>query len=150
MNQGDTVEAEVVDVRDNGLYIRAEGLDGFLNIIELGWEPGPVHPTDFAEIGQTIAVYVYAVTETGFYASLRALDPSGDPFRDLSLYQPGARHRGRVWGLRTYGVFVRLESGAVGLVATHGKQPTHTIGDRMEVEVVSFAAATKQLALRLA
>ena len=148
VKSGHTIQAEVVDVRDNGLYLRAEGRDGFVNVTELGWAPGPVRPSAYARVGETIDVFVYAVTETGFHASLKALDPAGDPFRDLSVYEVGTVHRGTVRSVASWGVFVLLESGAVGRIATDQGSFGLSPGDRVQVAIVSFDPPTRRLELR--
>ena len=149
LKTSETTLAEVIDVRDNGLYLRADGRDGFINVTELTWAPGPVVPSCFAKVGDTIAVHVYAVTESAFYASLKALNPQGDPFRDLSIYSEGAVHRGHVWAIRAYGVHVLLESGAIGLLPSQTQTHAPRIGDPVEVEVVSFDATMRQLVIRV-
>ncbi len=149
MKPGEPAHAVVIDVRDNGLYLRADGRDGFINVTELTWAPGPVLPSSFAKVGDTIAVHVYAVTESGFYASLKALNPTGDPFRDLSIYSEGAVHRGQVWAIRAYGVHVLLESGAIGLLQSQTQTHALRIGDPVEVEIVSFDATMRQLVIRV-
>ena len=149
MKPGDTIVAEVDDVRPNGLTLRAEGQTGFINVTNLSWEQQTIDPHAFAKRGETIRVKVYAVTEQGFYASLKALHPENDPFVDLAAYQPGRSHRGVVTGVRRFGTFVRLETAAVGRIEHDPSAASRSLGDTIDVEVVSFDPETTKLELRL-
>jgi len=149
VKEGDVITAEVVDVQANGLYLRAEDLSGFVNVLSLTWRPARVDPHDFAKVGDQLRVKVSAVTETGFYASLKALYPAGDPFADVTLYNLGVRHTGRVHLVRPFGVFVELETGAIGLIASAILPRELRVGEEVQVEVLAFDGDPNKLQLKL-
>ena len=146
VEEGSVISALVEHVKDNGIYLDGDGQKGFINLTEMTWDPGRVDPHRYASAGQTIQVKVYAVTKTGFYASLKALTPDSDPFRDLDVYNPGRDHTGEVTMVRPFGAFVRLASGAVGRIS----QPADlAVGDLVAVTIASFDVALRKVELTL-
>ena len=146
---GDTIVAEVDDIKPNGLYLRAQGQTGFINVTNLSWEQQAIDPHAFGKRGESLRVKVYAVSDHGFLASLKALHPENDPFVDLDVYQPGQRHRGVVTSVRRFGTFVRLDTAAVGRIERDPAASTRSLGEQVEVEVVAFDLETTKHELRL-
>ena len=148
MRQGDVIEAVIAEARDNGLWLEAEGRKGFVNVTEIDWVVSGLHPRTRFRAGERLRVKVYAVTADLFYASLKALDPRGDPHAGDRL-AVGSRHTGVVDSVRAFGVFVRLDSGPIGRMARgQGTDEAPAPGAPVEVEVVSFDPASKKLELQ--
>lgn len=155
MREGDVVRARVVSIEENGIYLEAEGVSGYVNVTEASWDPTlrydeVVQEGDFVDVlvhGITaIAPWLHSASESesvGFYASLKALDPRGDPYAQEFIL--GSRHVGRVWKRADYGIFVRLECRAVGLVRDNTLP--WAIGDHVEVEVAYWDKAIHRLEL---
>lgn len=148
MREGDVVRARVVSIRENGIYLEAEGVSGYVKVTEASWDP-TVRYDEVVQEGDFVDVLVRGITavapwlheSNGFYASLKALDPRGDPYAQEFVL--GSRHEGRVWKLADYGIFVRLESRAVGLI--RDKTLPLAIGDHVEVEVAYWDRAIPRL-----
>lgn len=123
MRPGDRVLAQVVDVRDNGIYLTCEGYSGLVNVTELRWDARTsADPFAYASIGDRLEVVVTGVGERCFGASLKRLDPGGDPWRHPKL-RPGARLRARLEPPRSWGQFVALEIGEYALLRTPASDP---------------------------
>lgn len=151
MREGDVIEAEVVDVKDNGLYLRHEGLPGFVNVTHLTWSAtGPFLPSAHATPGEKVKVRVYAVSAERFYASLKDLHPEQDPWRDPSAYAVGTVHRGVVQKVVPFGALVLLDAGAIGLLEPEQGAPRLELGQELDVIVVSLDLALKKIGLRRA
>jgi ribosomal protein S1 len=105
-----------------------------------------VDPRSFGKVGDLIKVKVYAVTDTGFYASLRDTERGGDPYAQESEYSIGTRHDAFIETVKPFGAFARLSTGALGLVRNAAS--VLAPGDRLRVEVVSFDRKLKKLELR--
>ena len=147
--KGDTVRAEVLDVKDNGIYLRYDGVDGFINATQITWKQGRVDPRACAKSGDRIDVRVYAVTADRFYGSIKELYPEDNPWKDPDLYLPASRHHGFVCGLTSFGAFIELDRGAVGympLQEAHGL----TAGERVDVTVVSVDPRMRKIELKRA
>lgn len=150
MRKGDVVRARVVAIKENGVYLEKGDLSGYINVTQLSWEPG-TKPEEVAQEGEFLDVLVDHITTAapwlpegashGFYASLKALDPRGDPYAEEFVL--GARHEGRVWKRADYGFFVRLESRAIGLI--RDKTLPLAVGDPIEVEVAYWDKAIRRL-----
>lgn len=111
----DVVSARVTAVHPHGLDIEARGRPGFVQPIELSWDPR-VSARDVASVGDTVTVRVYAVTDARFYASIKRARPDLDPWCDPERFAVGTRHRGRVDTVHDWGAFVEIAPLVVGLV----------------------------------
>jgi small subunit ribosomal protein S1 len=147
MNQGDIVRAEVTGVRDNGVFLHCEGLDGFVNVTNISWEQGRLDHRNLFRKGELIDVLVYAITENRFYASIKDVYPEANPWRDPGIYAVGTRHIGILRSVVPFGAFVELGVGAVGLLPD---AKTLVEGDQIEVLVVNVDDASKKILLRRA
>lgn len=136
LRKGDVIQAEVVDVKENGLFLCYEGMDGFVNVVNLTWsEIGPFDPSEYARKGDLITVRVYGVLPGCFYASVKDLHPEADPWRDPGRYAEGSRHRGTVHRIASYGAFLLLEGGVVGLLPQGPNLEGLAVGDVVDVVV---------------
>jgi small subunit ribosomal protein S1 len=148
LKQGDTVSADVVDVKENGIYLRYEGIDGFVNVTEMSWKQEPINPHRYATKGERLDVRVYAVTADQFYASIKGLHPEDNPWRDPEAYAVGSRHSGTVGTVATFGAFVDLDRGAAGCLLGTPDEHGLKVGDRVVVEVVAVDPSRRRIELR--
>lgn len=143
LQPGDVVTARVEELRDDGLVLVCGSQLGYLWASELDWRRvRRASPSHFAQRGDWLRVKVTATTETTFLASLRALNPELDPWRDASRYSPGTQHWGRVYGKLGSTALVELESGAVALLL-HAEEVTD--GDWIEIVVTRMDAAAEAI-----
>jgi small subunit ribosomal protein S1 len=149
IKEGDTIKALVVEAKDNGLYLRHEDKDGFINVTNITWKQGRVDPRDHAKAGDHIDALVYAVTPAQFYASIKDLHPEDNPWRDPGAYAPGSLHGGIVRDVKPFGAFIELDGGAVGCVLRPPNEHGLSAGDRVEVEVLAVDPGMKKIDLAL-
>lgn len=88
---------------------------------------------------------VTGVGERCFGASLKRLDPGGDPWRNPKL-RLGARLRARLEPPRSWGQFVALEIGEYALLRTPASDPP---GSEVVVEIVEIDRTNKKLLAEL-
>lgn len=90
MNVGERIVAQVLDIKDNGIFVRHEGLVGIITIVELTWdERTPPNPSDFANPKDTLELLVMSANSTGFHGSLKRLHPEDDPWKHPALKDGG-------------------------------------------------------------
>jgi ribosomal protein S1 len=147
MKQGDTVRADVVEVEDDGIYLRHEDADGFVDVTKITWKQGPVRPQDHPQAGQRLDVLVYAVTPDRFYASLKDLHPEDNPWPDPGVYAIHRLHPGVVRKVTPFGAFIEIEHGPVGLLEGAPRDHRLQPGDRVEVRVVAVDPSAQTIAL---
>jgi ribosomal protein S1 len=110
VREGEVVRARLVAVHSYGLAIEAEGMPGFVQPVELSWDPNAT-PADVGEIGDELDVLVYAITPERFYGSLKQARADLDPWRDPERFRVGLIHRGEVTGILDWGMAVTIAPG---------------------------------------
>ena len=156
LENGAVVEGIVSNIRDYGLFIDLEGIDGLVHITDLSW--GKVgHPSDRYQIGDKITVKVLNFDREKERVSLGIKQLTPDPWsKTLENYPAGTEVSGRVESLKEYGAFVELEEGIRGLIhvselAWTGKikHPSQVlnVGETVEAVVLNLDAAKKRISL---
>jgi small subunit ribosomal protein S1 len=149
IKQGDIVRAEVVDVKENGIYLRHDDAAGFVNVTNITWKHGRVDPSSYAKKGQCVDVIVYAVAADRFYASIKDLHPENNPWKDPSVYAVESHHTGTVRTVAPFGAFVELDAGAVGYLAGTPEWHGLRAGMRVDVDIVAMDPVLQKVELRI-
>jgi small subunit ribosomal protein S1 len=156
LENGAVVEGIVSNIRDYGLFIDLEGIDGLVHITDLSW--GKVgHPSDRYQIGDRITVKVLNFDREKERVSLGIKQLTPDPWsKSLENYPVGARVSGRIESLKEYGAFVELEEGIRGLIhvselAWSGKvkHPSQILNVGQTVEAVVLDLDTEKRRISL-
>jgi predicted RNA-binding protein with RPS1 domain len=140
---GDLVEGTVKSITDFGAFLDLGGIDALLHVSQMAWQHVR-HPSQVVQIGEKLQVRVLEVDESSGRVSVGLKQLSADPWLSAAdKYEVGRLVRGRVSGVKEYGVFVELEPGIFGLlhVSNIFQQPWgHHPGERykldQDVEVV--------------
>jgi len=140
---GDVVEGTVKSITDFGAFLDLGGIDALLHVSQMAWQHVR-HPSQVVQIGEKLTVKVLEVDESSGRVSVGLKQLSADPWLTAAdKYEIGRLVRGRVSGVKEYGVFVELEPGIFGLlhVSNIFAQPWgHHPGERykldQDVEVV--------------
>ncbi len=108
----------MVNLVNYGAFVELEeGVEGLVHITELSWTKRIGKPSEVLRIGQEVEAVVLGINkeEQKISLSVRQLDPN--PW-DMARhnYPVGARVRGKVRNLTSYGAFVELEEGIDGMV----------------------------------
>jgi len=148
----------VKNIADFGVFVDLGGLDGLLHISDLSW--GRIsHPSEIVELDQEIECIVVGVDKEREKISLGFKQKTSSPWEDVEHRYPiGAKVKGKVVNVMSYGVFVRLEDGIEGLVhiseMSWTKRLAHpgelvNLGDEIEVVVLSVNKEKQEISLGL-
>ncbi len=148
----------VKNIADFGVFVDLGGLDGLLHISDLSW--GRIsHPSEVVELDQEIECVVVGVDKEQEKISLGLKQKTSSPWADVEVRYPvGAKVKGKVVNVMSYGVFVRLEDGIEGLVhiseMSWTKRLAHpgemvNLGDEIEVVVLNVNKEKQEISLGL-
>jgi small subunit ribosomal protein S1 len=114
---GAIVTGRVVSIREFGAFIDlGGGVQGLLHVSEMGWSH-VTNPAAVVEPGQEVTVKVLRIDEGTQQVALGMKQLLADPWAAVpATFQAGQAYPGRVERHATFGVFVELASGIVGLV----------------------------------
>jgi small subunit ribosomal protein S1 len=135
--EGSIVRGTVTNIADFGAFIDLGGLDGLLHITDMSW--GRVgHPSEIVKPGMEIEVKVLNIDREREKIALGLKQKETSPWEEIEKKYPvGARVRGSVVNLMSYGAFVRLEDGIEGLVHLSEMSWTRRINHPSEVVSVN-------------
>jgi small subunit ribosomal protein S1 len=148
----------VKNIADFGVFVDLGGLDGLLHISDLSW--GRIsHPSEVVELDQEIECVVVGVDKEQEKISLGLKQKTPSPWEAVETRYPvGAKVKGKVVNVMSYGVFVRLEDGIEGLVhiseMSWTKRLAHpsemvNLGDDIEVVVLNVNREKQEISLGL-
>jgi len=148
----------VKNIADFGVFVDLGGVDGLLHISDLSW--GRIsHPSEVVKLDQELECVVIGVDKESEKISLGLKQRTPSPWEDADKRYPvGARVRGTVVNVMSYGVFVRLEEGIEGLVhiseMSWTKRLSHpsellNLSDEIEVVVLNVNKEKQEISLGL-
>ncbi|MHC4425639.1 MAG: 30S ribosomal protein S1 [Planctomycetota bacterium] len=148
----------VKNIADFGVFVDLGGLDGLLHISDLSW--GRIsHPSEVVTLDQEIECVVVGVDKEHEKISLGLKQKKSSPWEDVEQRYPvGAKVKGKVVNVMSYGVFVRLEDGIEGLVHISEMSWTRrlahpgelvNLGDEIEIVVLSVNKDKQEISLGL-
>ncbi len=129
------VRGKVVNLVPYGAFIELEeGVEGLVHVTELSWTKRVNKPSDMLHVGEEIDAVVLGIQkdEQKISLSVRQLDPN--PWDMVKHNYPvGARVRGQVRNLTSYGAFIELEAGIDGMIHVSDMSWTRKINHPSEV-----------------
>ncbi len=155
---GSTVAGKVVNLVPYGAFIEIEeGVEGLVHVTELSWTKRISKPNEVLRIGEDIQAVVLGVQKEDQKISLGIRQLDANPW-DMARhnYPVGARVRGKVRNLTTYGAFVELEEGIDGMVHVSDMSWTRKInhpsemvkkGDEVDALVLDVDADGQRISL---
>jgi predicted RNA-binding protein with RPS1 domain/uncharacterized LabA/DUF88 family protein len=140
---GEIVEGTVKSITEFGAFLDLGGVDALLHVSQMAWQHVR-HPSQIVSINQKLQVQVLEVDEASGRVSVGLKQLTDDPWlHAASRYEVNTLVRGRVSGVKEYGVFVELEPGIFGLLHISnifeqpwGHHPSERFKLDQEVEVV--------------
>ncbi len=115
---GAKVRGKVVNLVPYGAFVEIEpGVEGLVHITEMSWTKRITKPSEILKVGQELDAVVLGIQkeEQKISLGIRQLEPNPwDMVRHN--YPVGARVRGKVRNMTTYGAFIELEEGIDGMV----------------------------------
>jgi len=132
---GATTHGKVVNLVPYGAFVEIEpGVEGLVHITEMSWTKRITKPSELLKVGQELDAVVLGIQkdEQKISLGLRQLEPNPwDMVRHN--YPVGARVRGKVRNMTTYGAFVELEEGIDGMVHVSDMSWTRKINHPSEM-----------------
>jgi len=132
---GAKVRGKVVNLVPYGAFIELEpGVEGLVHITEMSWTKRITKPSELLKVGQELDAVVLGIQkdEQKISLGLRQLEPNPwDMVRHN--YPVGARVRGKVRNMTTYGAFIELEEGIDGMVHVSDMSWTRKVNHPSEV-----------------
>ena len=132
---GSKVHGKVVNLVPYGAFIEIEpGVEGLVHITEMSWTKRISKPSELLKVGQELDAVVLGIQkeEQKISLGLRQLEPN--PWDMVRHNYPiGARVRGKVRNMTTYGAFIELEEGIDGMVHVSDMSWTRKVNHPSEV-----------------
>ena len=155
---GTTVSGKVVNLVPYGAFIEIEeGVEGLVHVTELSWTKRITKPGEVLRIGEEIQAVVLGIQKEEQKISLGTRQLDANPW-DMARhnYPVGARVRGKIRNLTTYGAFVELEEGIDGMVHVSDMSWTRKVnhpsevvkkGDEVDATVLDVDADSQRISL---
>jgi len=157
---GSRSKGEVVNIMPYGAFVKLEaGVEGLVHVSEMSWTRQIQHPNEIVALGQQVEVVVLDINTEKQEISLGMKQAEANPWTNVEEKFPvGAKVKGKVRNMTTYGAFVELEDGIDGLLHVSDmswtKKITHPSamlkkGDELEAVVLTVDKERKRVALGL-
>jgi small subunit ribosomal protein S1 len=115
---GDKTQGIVTRCADFGAFVEiSPGVEGLVHISEITYRKRVLRAEDEVSPGQHVAVMIKSIDPENRRISLSMKDAEGDPWIDIeNRYKPGDKIVGTVEKKESFGYFVAIEPGIVGLL----------------------------------
>ncbi|MFM7398167.1 MAG: 30S ribosomal protein S1 [Verrucomicrobiota bacterium] len=132
---GQKVKGKVVNLVAYGAFVEIEGgVEGLVHVSELSWTKRVQKPSDILKVGQEVEAVILNVNKDEQKISLGIRQLEANPWEKVRHNYPvGARVRGKVRNMTTYGAFIELEEGIDGMVHVSDMSWTRKVNHPSEV-----------------
>ncbi|MGA2280654.1 MAG: 30S ribosomal protein S1 [Verrucomicrobiota bacterium] len=155
---GAKVKGKVVSLVPYGAFVQLEmGVEGLVHVTELSWTKRVAKPSDVLKQDQEIEAIVLGINREEQKISLGIRQLESNPWDNAEAkYAVGARVKGKVRNLTSYGAFVELEEGIDGMIHVSDVSWTRKInhpsevlkkGDEVEAVVLEVDRPNQRIAL---
>lgn len=143
IKEGDIVTGTVKNIADFGAFVDLGGIDGLLHITDMSW--GRInHPSELLKIDDKVEVKILNIDRDKEKIALGLKQTESSPWEEIEGKFPvGARVKGTVVNIMSYGAFIRLDDGIEGLVhisemswTRRVNHPSEMVNVNDEVDVV--------------
>jgi len=132
---GAKIRGKVVNLVPYGAFVEIEpGVEGLVHVTEMSWTKRIAKPSDILKVGQELDAVILGLNreEQKISLGMRQLEPN--PWDMVKHNYPvGARVRGKVRNMTTYGAFIELEEGIDGMVHVSDMSWTRKVNHPSEV-----------------
>jgi small subunit ribosomal protein S1 len=155
---GMSVSGRVVNMVPYGAFIEIEeGVEGLVHVSEMSWTKKITKPGEMLRIGDEVQAVVLGIQKEDQKISLGMRQLETNPWEMARHNYPvGARVRGKVRNLTTYGAFIELEEGIDGMVHVSDMSWTRKVnhpsevvkkGDEVDAMVLDVDADSQRISL---
>lgn len=132
---GVRIKGKVVSLVPYGAFIELEqGVEGLVHTSEMSWTKRITKPNELLKVGQEVEAVVLNIDKATQKVSLGIRQLEQNPWEmAVRNYPVGARVRGKIRNIVTYGAFVALEEGIDGMVHVSDISWTRKINHPSEV-----------------
>jgi small subunit ribosomal protein S1 len=133
------------------------GVEGLVHVTELSWTKRIAKPSDVLKADQDIEAVVLGINRDEQKISLGIRQLDANPWdKAMEKYPPGARVKGKVRNLTSYGAFIELEEGLDGMIHVSDISWTRKInhpsevfkkGDEVEAVVLEVDKANQRISV---
>jgi small subunit ribosomal protein S1 len=133
----------VKNIAEFGAFVDLGGIDGLLHITDMSW--GRInHPSEMVSIDQEIEVQILHIDHEREKIALGLKQRTPSPWESVEQKYPvGAKVKGTIVNVMSYGAFVKLEEGIEGLVhisemswTRRISHPNELVQPEEEIEVI--------------
>jgi len=157
---GAKVKGRVVNLVPYGAFVELEpGVEGLVHVTELSWTKRIAKPSDVLKADQEIEAVVLGINREEQKISLGLRQLEANPWdKAQEKYPAGARVKGKIRNLTSYGAFIELEEGLDGMIHVSDISWTRKInhpsevlkkGDEVEAVVLEVDKANQRIAVGL-
>ncbi len=152
------VRGKVVNLVPYGAFIELEeGVEGLVHVTEMSWTKRITKPGEVLNVGDEVDAVVLGIQKEDQKISLGLRQLDINPW-DMAThnYPPGARVRGKIRNLTSYGAFLELEEGIDGMVHVSDMSWTRKInhpsemvkkGDEVDAIVLEVDVSNQRISL---
>ncbi len=155
---GARIRGKVVNLVPYGCFIEIEqGVEGLVHVTELSWTKRVSKPSEILKVGQEVEAVVLGIQKEEQKISLGIRQLEENPLEmAVHNYPVGARVRGKVRNLTTFGAFVELEDGIDGMIHVSDISWTRKVnhpsellkkGDEVDAVVLDVDASNQRISL---
>ena len=113
---GQIRDGHVTSVKDFGVFVDIDGIEGLVHISELSWSRVN-HPSDIVTLGSEVKVFVLGVDKENQRISLGMKQLEPDPWVEVSnKYMVGQVVTGEISRVAPFGAFIKIENDLEGLI----------------------------------
>jgi len=156
LGEGEIRKGIVKNIADFGAFVDLGGIDGLLHITDMSW--GRInHPSEMVQMDDEIEVVILSINREKEKISLGLKQKEPSPWDAVEeRYPVGARLKGTVVNVMTYGAFIKLEEGIEGLVhiseMSWTKRVNHpnevlNVGEEIEAVVLQINKERQEISL---
>lgn len=160
IHEGDRVSARVVRLVSSGAIVQLdEGEQGIIRNRELSWQRLLNRSDHIVSVGDEFDLIVLRLSREEGLMELSLRQALGDPWKKVleGKYRPGKVVSGEVVDLQSFGAFVEIEPGIVGLLHKSGIpggedaeiQTLLWLGDQIEALIVDIDPQERQVGLSI-
>jgi small subunit ribosomal protein S1 len=157
---GSQVKGVVRNLTGYGAFIElAEGVDGLLHVSDMSWTKKINNPSAVLKKGDEVEAVVLSVDSDRKRVALGVKQLSEDPWETHipTKYRPGAKVKGTVTKLASFGAFVEIENDLEGLlhvseIADHKIEKPEDVlqlGQELELRVINVDSKDRKIGLSL-
>lgn len=156
LKQGDTVDGNVVSIRDFGIFVDLDGIEGFIPKSEISWSRAS-EPLQL-KAGDRISSKIISLDWDQKKITLSIKQLTAEPWTQISNYSENQTLNGKVSNLIQQGAFVEIAPGLEGFIHISRmsaikkiKKPEEAVkkGDLVNVKILSIDNANKRISMEL-